>query len=275
MQVDRTCPLCGKVFAYPCLLKRHIQNRKKPCITIQNVLYKCEGCGKEFTRADNLQKHKRQHCPKLSRAQDTGEIHERLDKILELINARDQQPTIQNNFNTMVVLNNFGFESVDHISRQWIFTVLRDIFKNIIAQGNKNVELTDSAIVAAASEVLQAVIKKVYANPAVPENLTTYIPNKRTDSVMFYQEGWQQAQLNEIMPSIRGRILDVLQKGQPIMGEVEQKSLQDYGKVVKGVFELDAKISSGLVRDVIAGNKELLQSLNMLDTKLKPEDIKL
>ena len=169
-----------------------------------------------------------------------------------------------------MVLNNFGCESVGHISRQWICSVLSNIFKNILAQGDEKVELSDSAIVAAASEVLQAMIKKVYANPEVPENLTTYISNKRKDEIMFYQEGWQQAQLNQIMPSIRGRILDVLQKGQPIIGEVGQKSLQDYGKVVKGVFELDTKISSRLVRDVIAGNKDLLQKLNILDP---PEQI--
>lgn len=66
------CTRCGRVFAYPWKLKRHLQ-RKTPCTALAVLrasmsekklsTLTCERCRRVFTRASNKQRHARSGCP--------------------------------------------------------------------------------------------------------------------------------------------------------------------------------------------------------------------
>lgn len=50
---DRTCPFCGKIFAQPKHMKRHLVTTHSTKRDLQ-----CPKCGKGFNRTDSLQRHR-------------------------------------------------------------------------------------------------------------------------------------------------------------------------------------------------------------------------
>lgn len=72
---DRTCPQCGKRFAFPSRLKKHME-RKTPCAPLLNPTenevtappaasgrqYSCEYCGRSYAHQSNLSRHRKRSC---------------------------------------------------------------------------------------------------------------------------------------------------------------------------------------------------------------------
>lgn len=108
--------------------------------------------------------------------------------------------------NGTVVLNIFGQENTDHITRDDI----RSLLTEVMTAANRDI----------AAVVRMAMM--IYSDPTKPENITCYMPNRREASAMVYgTEGWEMRPVSMVMPPMINRSLDVLFAKQPLAGKIE------------------------------------------------------
>jgi hypothetical protein len=145
------CKRCGYECDMQYILKRHLQ-RKKPCqplvsdistekllIEIENLEnesknFKCKFCDKTFTASSNMYRHQKTCKNNISITEDTkiseieilkATVSDICKKLDDLNNTKVQPQIITNNIdntvnNNIYVLNNFGNESYQHITDEFL-----------------------------------------------------------------------------------------------------------------------------------------------------------
>lgn len=134
-----SCKRCGYECEAKYLLKRHLQ-RKNPCRVLHQDLspqqlldelsddpkktLKCKYCKSTFTLSSNLYRH-RKKCQKTNTL-EIDLLKETVSNLQKQINSLQQSSTstVHNtkidNINNIFILNNFGNESYDHITNDFL-----------------------------------------------------------------------------------------------------------------------------------------------------------
>lgn len=265
---DRTCQRCCKVFPYPSRLAKHLNN-KYPCKEAASAnalvsappIHGCPRCGKQFTSVQSVYRHRREVCdlssspPEINLATVKREIVEELRAELRSHMMRDglhivQNGTVQNNIgvvqhNTInVTMHLFGHEDTSHITKDTVKRVLDESLSD-----------SDTAVEQALGALVRAAML-VYSDPAHPENITCYIPNKKQDSRAMVRDrtGWSLWPCRVVYPRMATTVVDLLFQKQPF------EDAERYGELMRALRDSETAYSNGhRLAPIVVSNKELLR----------------
>jgi hypothetical protein len=289
---DRTCSRCDIRFKYPSLLKRH-KERKNPCkppssapakIAVEaavGVIYHCRYCLQEFRHQPNRSRHERSRCHLRDLEAPANSMESKFARLeMEItmlkrqvalpiqppqlpaatnvdhntIDNRDQSRTVHTevHFHGPVQINLHGKEDTAHLKE-----MLGQMLDSLPTK-------TDGKV------VLTKVAKMIYADPAYPQNVTTYIPNKR-DNIphVWTASGWEPRTEAEVYPAMVNRACDELQLKQDFELGYTPDGLVQLGVRsghVRAAFDAeteakDLKEAAHMFRPMLQGNKLLLTTL--------------
>jgi len=272
---DRTCPKCDKAFAKPCLLKRHLQ-RVKPCsplLSADDLLqsemkkpHECRFCRRRFTQHSNMQVHIRsackvaQHMARVYSSERDKQMRQQAADIeslraqVQALTTQVQSPNVHIgnivNGNVNVVLNVFGNEQTSHIDSEHVRGILDGILR------------TQRDPSSAALEALLQTALLIYSDPAHPENVTCYIPNKKqATSAMVHVGGsggsaWAVRPMQLVVPPMVQRSMDTLVREQPF------DDADRYADIMRALIANEQSYQEcGQLRAVLINNKGLLDRI--------------
>jgi len=299
------CEKCGVSFPKNQGLAKHMM-RKTPCAPILDIEdlpekerdnpNKCQYCGRVFTRAGSLKRHIRQSC-KIALNEKNGnagmeklmehtlqrQITEQNDKINQLTalvtqmagqlqpvdESKQPQVTqnaerinnvtnnVDNSVTQNIQINVFGHENVDHITRGRVHQILAPLMAAAPAD-------------AAVQAILQTAIL-IYSDPERPENVTCFLPNKKTkDALVYGDAGWEIKPISLVLPPMMQKSVDLVFDKQPIVGvddSPDDTDMDACGRILKEmqVFEKDVTRTrqvagpDGMLRTVLVRNKDQLK----------------
>ena len=173
-------------------------------------------------------------------AQATGEV---------VVSGNNNRFQIDNS--KKININIFGQENTSHITAAQV--------ERILEQSLGNPALTEAAQTA----ILEAAML-IYSDPSHPENLTCYLPNKKTnDALVKTQKGWEVRPVSLVLPSMITRGIDILFELQPFERAQAFEPLMKELKVNEGHHMK----GTGQMRPILVRNKALLeQALRRLPT---------
>jgi hypothetical protein len=239
------CKRCGYTCENKYLLKRHL-TRKNPCpITFENISnddllkelnttnenkkHKCMYCEKTFTDSSNRYRHQK-NCKDSktdieilketvsSLQQQVTDLKQHSNNITNNI----QQATINNNFN--ITLNNFGNESYDHISDEFI---KKCIMNNVSG--------------------VKSLIERIHFSDEAPENKNVRLKSSKNNLVeISNNDKWIVRDANEAMETM-------INKGCRILNGYYYNP--DSGLLDQDINELDARIQNFLLSIIDKNNK--------------------
>jgi len=274
MDDKNTCKVCGKSFRTSWHLRRHIDGPRScapitprasiPPEQLQDPELdkkRCRHCGRVYKSAAYRAQHEKKYCKQrgtepAERAEHEtqpaphtverleAELSEMKEMMRRLLEERQAPQTIttgdiaainqiqhqENNITNevKVQVNVFGQEKVDHITAPQIYRLLM----NAKGAADPGIQaLLDTALV-------------VFSDPEKPENMTCYLPNKKTSDVLVHeQSGWQIKPIETVLSPMVQRSLDVLFRKQPYghePGLPDQPDIISCGEVLKQVAALEA-----------------------------------
>jgi hypothetical protein len=140
-----------------------------------------------------------------------------------------------------VIVNVFGKEGLDHVTMARIKAILDE-------------SLARPALPEAAQAAVIKTAMLVYSDPDHPENLTAYLPNKKTNDVLVHAEkGWEVQPASLVLPPMAQKSVDTLFDRQPY------EDADDYGPLMKELAENEKRYAAGSeLRPILVRNKDLL-----------------
>lgn len=140
-----------------------------------------------------------------------------------------------------IQINVFGQEVLDHATLAKIKAILDD-------------SLRRPALPEAAQTAVLKTAMLVYSDPDHPENLTAYLPNKKTDEVLVHaQAGWEVQPASLVLRPMAAKSMDTLFDRQPY------NDSEEYGPLLKELAENERRYSEGAeLRPILVRNKDLL-----------------
>ena len=144
-----------------------------------------------------------------------------------------------------VIVNVFGKEGLDHVTMARIKAILDE-------------SLARPALPEAAQAAVMRTAMLVYSDPDHPENLTAYLPNKKTNDVLVHASrngttGWEVQPASLVLPPMAQKSVDTLFDRQPY------ENAEDYGPLMKELAENEKRYTAGTeLRPVLIRNKDLL-----------------
>ena len=141
-----------------------------------------------------------------------------------------------------VAFNLFGKESLAHANSERIRAILDESLRDT------------SSIQAAARMAVTKTAMLIYSDPDHPENLTCYMPNKKTNDVLAHTErGWEIIPVSMVINQIGQKTIDHLFAKQPF------EDADDYTLIMKELQQNEqAYISDAIVRPILIRNRGLL-----------------
>lgn len=273
-----SCKFCNHRFSSSSGLSTHLRNSCK-------IANSKDGLDKlaEYTE-------KRQH---VEQAQQMAAMQAQIAELTALVKANHVAPQFVNapaansnthNINTNIGVQNnitlkfFGQETTSHISPASIKALLHKLSSDLPAicgqrllEGQTHDPGVQRKIETIAKEVLRVLLTDIYANSDHPENLTTYIPNKKENQVMVWGNhedadgtsapAWQLQPLELIVPKVQTKILDLVNQHQPWEAPTREK-FREYGILIRGAYDCDREALGRLIKSVVIGNKTLLASIS-------------
>ena len=280
------CPKCGLDCKYVSYLRRHLA-RKTPCVPIveaedlpEDVFddpdfekKKCRFCGRVFSSYDVMRRHVRKNC-KIAPNKKNGDAGmevlyehtirrqqaqiEKLTGLVEQLVARESgaqagevaiaagdQAQIAVD-NRKVVINIFGKEGLDHVTADRIRAILDE-------------SMQVPALPAAAGAAVLKTALLVYSDPDRPENLTCYLPNKKTNDALVHLSrpdgttGWEVQPTTLVLPPMAQKSVDSLFDHQPF------ENADQYAPLMKELQANEQRYTAGGdLRPVLVRNKDLL-----------------
>jgi hypothetical protein len=285
--MDRTCQLCGKVFRYPSDLQPHL-NRRTPCApiiepetpkgdTAENLKTQCRFCKRAFSSYISMRRHARENCKIAPNSKNGNTGMERLyehtlqkqvaeqgaqidwlksqnAEIIALLRQQRAGGTNSqqagevafqgdhaqvDNSKKVININVFGQEKLDHVTAERIKAILDECLQR-------------PALPQAADEAVLKAAMLVYSDPERPENLTAYLPNKKTNAALAHTStGWEVQPTKLVLPPMALRSLDTIFGQQPHTDE--------YAPLLKELQQNEARFVAGEeLRPLLVRNKDLL-----------------
>jgi hypothetical protein len=141
-----------------------------------------------------------------------------------------------------VIINVFGKEGLDHATLARIKAIL-----------DESLAQTPALPMAANAAVLKTAML-VYSDPDHPENLTCYLPNKKTDDVLVHAAaGWEVQPASLVLPPMAKKSVDTLFDRQPF------EDADEYGPLMKELADNEERYAAGQeLRPILVRNKDLL-----------------
>jgi len=156
--------------------------------------------------------------------------------------------------NNNLTVNVFGKERIDHISAPFIYRLLMDAKTS-------------------AEPAVQALLETalvIFSDPSKPENITCYLPNKKTQEALVHSAtGWQIRPVELVLDPMMKRSIDVLFQKQPYgheEGLPDRPDITSCGEVLKQLSALEqdpqqakkAAGANGSLKAVLIRNKDEL-----------------
>jgi len=143
-----------------------------------------------------------------------------------------------------LTINIFGQENTDHITK--------DCVRKILDEALLAPELST-----AVQTALTKIAMLIYSDPEHPENLTCYIPNKKSNDALIHSEnGWELQPTAIVLPPIAKTSVDFLFEMQP------HENPEAYGLLMKELANNEKRHSSGAsMRTVLVRNKDLILNI--------------
>ncbi|QYB17437.1 hypothetical protein PV-S19_0073 [Pacmanvirus S19] len=203
-QIDnKKCYNCGKVFRTPAEYQRHT-NRKTPCLIREvapeqvNNPNRCIFCNKIFTNVGNRNKHLKTckvknggmdilvdkvkyeqeiRLLKEQREQDKRENEEKIQKLMEEVDALKKAVTIQQPVQQQPqqIINNYN-------------APINITINNYMTPNIQGLVITPEEIMSA-DKISKLILQKLYFNPELPENHCMYLQNKKDKTMILYDSG--------------------------------------------------------------------------------------
>ena len=142
-----------------------------------------------------------------------------------------------------VAFNLFGKESLAHANSDRIRAILDESLRDT------------SSIQAAALMAVTKTAMLIYSDPDHPENLTCYMPNKKTNDVLAHTErGWEILPVSMVINQIGQKTIDHLFAKQPF------ENADHYTLIMKELQQNErAYISDAIIRPILIRNRSLLE----------------
>ena len=160
--------------------------------------YSCPYCSKNFTRKNNCNEHIKKRCKVYKKIADDAKKDEEIEhlrKEIEILrsNGSVKNITINNQSNNIqnnnIIINAFGKENLDYISKEFIH--------NIVKEGPYG--------------SIQKLIKHIHFNPNHQENQNIKIPNKRDKyGMVFNGEKWMMKNKQSMITEIASNAYDMI-----------------------------------------------------------------
>jgi len=138
-----------------------------------------------------------------------------------------------------IVINVFGQERIDHVTLEKIKAILDECLQR-------------PALPTAVDEAVLKTAMLVYSDPSRPENLTAYLPNKKTkDALVHTETGWEVQPTTLVLPPMALKSIDTLFGKQPHEDE--------YAPLLKELQQNEARFAAGeALHPILVRNKDLL-----------------
>ncbi len=143
------------------------------------------------------------------------------------------------NSKKIININVFGQEKLDHVTAERIKTILDECLQR-------------PALPAAVGEAVLKTAMLVYSDPDRPENLTAYLPNKKTkDALVHTKAGWEVQPTRLVLPPMALKSIDTIFGRQPHEDE--------YAPLLKELQQNEARFAAGEdLHPILVRNKDLL-----------------
>jgi hypothetical protein len=289
--MNSECRDCGRDFVYPSKLAQH-RRRKTPCAPIVEEVdlppealedpeldtKKCRFCGRVFATIASMRRHVRKAC-KIAPNEKNGVAG--MDQLYEHTIRRQEaeiaemrkQMTEMAALVRQLVVNTGGAQAAGGVAIQQTGdgTVAVDNKKvdiNISVFGKESLDhvtagrirgiLEESLHAPMLSHAVQGAVLKtamlVYSDPDHPENLTCYLPNKKTNDALVHTEGgWEVQPVTLVLPPMAQKSIDALFDRQPFEDAATFEPLMAELRASEREFS-----TGGLLRPILVRNKDLL-----------------
>jgi hypothetical protein len=140
-----------------------------------------------------------------------------------------------------IVINVFGQEGLGHVTAERIRSILDEA-------------LRAAALPAAAAAAVLKTAMAVFSDSEYPENLTCFLPNKKTNDALVHAEGGWDVQPTQLVLALMAQTsTDVLFEKQPY------ENAAAYAALMKKLAENEARYAAGAeLRPLLVRNKALL-----------------
>ena len=263
------CKFCGRTFVTSTSMRRHIRTTCKIAPREGNT----EGMEKLYLHV--LQRQKRLEEENAAMKEEMRELRDSQTSsassaALAVPGASTQIAAhITNNITTLVdkSVNNtvnvnisiFGQERLDRITKPQVFDILRGL-----GPVGENVKtIAEKAIIQAAM--------LIFSDPAHPEDITCYLPNKKGEDALVHGEGgWEVQPVGLVISPMAAQSIETLFRLQPAPDqdtpEKDVKWIMDEcGNIMRYIQKHEGDLTNepprGEMRGVLIRNKELLQQV--------------
>ena len=163
--------------------------------------------------------------------------------------------------NTVVNVNIsvFGQEKLDRITKPQVFDILRGL-----GPVGENVKtIAEKAIIQAAM--------LIFSDPAHPEDITCYLPNKKGENALVHGEtGWEVQPVGLVISPMAAQSIETLFRHQPAPDEDTPEKdvkwiMDECGNIMRYIQQHEGDLTNepprGEMRGILIRNKELLQQV--------------
>ena len=158
-----------------------------------------------------------------------------------------------------VTINVFGQEKLDRITRPQVIDLLRGL-----GPVGENVKtIAEKAIIQAAM--------LIFSDPAHPEDITCYLPNKKGDNALVHGEsGWEVQPVGLVISPMAAQSIETLFKHQPAPDQHTPEKdvkwmMEECGNIMRYIQQHENTMTNepprGEMRGILIRNKELLQKV--------------
>jgi hypothetical protein len=249
---------------------------------------KCRFCGRVFSSYDSMRRHVRQYC-KIAPTEKNGDAgmevlyehtirrqqaqieaqQKQIEQLMQLavrggapgdasgsipagntgtqageVGFQGDHNEVNNSKNT-ININVFGKEGLDHITAERVKAILDESISRFPSA---------PALPAAASAAVLKTAMLAYSDPEHPENLTCYLPNKKTnDALVHGEEGWEVQPTTLVLPPMAQKSVDALFDNQPF------EEAETYEGLMLELRDNEERYTAGgELRPILVRNKDLL-----------------
>ena len=257
----KQCRFCNRIFSSYTSMRRHVRISCRIAPNAKNgdtgmeLLYE-HTLRKQQKRIEILEAQNAEMISMMRQLTTAGGSSPQLQQAGEVTAQGDQGTIAVGDHNTVavdnsknkmqVIINVFGHEGLGHVTRAEI--------KGILDEALRVHGLSVAAAPAAAMAATLRTAMLIYSDPDHPENLTCYLPNKKTEDTLVHGErGWEVRPTRLVLPPMAAKSVDSLFAKQPY------ENADQYLHLLRELRDNASRYTSGAeLRPILVRNKDLL-----------------